>query len=266
MSNTPIFKNFGIGSAAQPLTDSSVSPEGTRQPQPLSDEERERNQQLVDTYAEQLYNASAQEILEWAHEHVEGKLVVTLSMENTVLAELASRYLPHSDFLFLDTGYHFPETLETADKVEARYEQKLVRAKPKLTTGEQDLRYGLNLYSTDPTACCRMRKVEPLAEYMEPYTGWITGLRRDDSPLRANTPALDIDKNGRLKISPIVSWTLEDTNRFIEDHDLIVHPLTLQGYPSIGCAPCTAKVEAGADPRSGRWANFNKTECGLHTS
>lgn len=264
MSNSnELFTNFGIGS--QKLTDPSISPEGTQEPQPLTDAEIAQNKQLVEDYAEKLYDASAQEILEWAHEHVEGKLVVTLSMENTVLAELAARYLPTSDFLFLDTGYHFPETLDVAAQVNERYPQKLVTAKPKLSTDEQDLRYGLNLYGKDPAACCRMRKVEPLAEYMAPYTGWITGLRRADSPLRANTPALDVDKNGRLKISPLVTWSLEDTDRFIEDNDLIVHPLTKAGYPSIGCAPCTAKVEEGQDPRSGRWAGFAKTECGLHT-
>lgn len=251
---------------AVPATaDPSVSPAGTQPATPLPEATRERNARFVKTYAEQLYDAGAEEILDWAREHVPGRLAVTLSMENTVLAELAARHLPQADFLFLDTGYHFPETLDVADQVEARYRQKLVRAKPLLTVPEQDARYGLNLFATNPTACCRMRKVEPLAAYMGPYDGWITGLRRDDSPLRAHTPALDIDPNGRLKISPIVTWTLEKTNEYIAEHDLIVHPLTTQGYPSIGCAPCTGKVENGADPRSGRWSGFAKTECGLHT-
>lgn len=259
------FKNFGLGSPATPLENPAISPEGTAEPAQLSNAEKEANRELVDRYADALYDASAEEILTWAHEHVAGKLVITLSMENTVLAELASRYLPDSDFLFLDTGYHFPETLDVAQQVEQRYPQNLVKAKPLLTVGQQDARYGINLYNADPAACCRMRKVEPLAVSMAPYTGWITGLRRADSPLRATTPALDIDPNGRLKISPLVTWSLEDTDQYIEDKNLIVHPLTKAGYPSIGCAPCTAKVEAGQDPRSGRWAGFTKTECGLHT-
>ena len=247
------------------LTDPRTSPPGTTQPAPLSEQQRATNRQLVDEHAQALYNASAQEILEWAHEHVTGKLVVTLSMENTVLAELAAEYLPEADFLFLDTGYHFPETLEVANQVDARYRQHLIRAQPLLTTAEQDLRYGINLYAKDPAACCRMRKVEPLTTEIAPYTGWITGLRRADSPLRANTPALELDTNGRLKISPIITWSLEQTQKYIDTKNLIVHPLTQQGYPSIGCAPCTAVVEPGQDPRSGRWAQFTKTECGLHT-
>lgn len=261
----PLFTNFGIGAPSKPTTDPEISPAGTQAPAPLSDEEKARNQHLVDTYAADLYDASAEEILDWANTHVEGKLVVTLSMENTVLAELASQHLPKADFLFLDTGYHFPETLEVAQQVEERYPQQLIRAKPLLSVEQQDLQYGFNLYASNPGACCRMRKVEPLATEMAPYTGWITGLRRNDSPLRATTPALDIDKNGRLKISPIVSWTLEETNAYIKEKNLIIHPLTEKGYPSIGCAPCTARVEDGADPRSGRWAGFTKTECGLHT-
>ncbi|MFC6353847.1 phosphoadenylyl-sulfate reductase [Rothia nasimurium] len=266
MAPSPVsFKNFGVGSPAAPLQDPAISPEGTAEPAQLSAAEQEANRGLVDRYAAELYDASAEEILTWAHEHVSGRLVVTLSMENTVLAELASRYLPDSEFLFLDTGYHFPETLDVAQQVEDRYPQTLVRAEPLLTVGQQDARYGINLYGSDPAACCRMRKVEPLAASMAPYTGWITGLRRADSPLRATTPALDLDANGRLKISPLVTWSLEDTDRYIEDNQLIVHPLTKAGYPSIGCAPCTAKVEAGQDPRSGRWAGFTKTECGLHT-
>lgn len=190
MEPSPVsFKNFGLGSPAAALEGPAISPEGTAEPTQLSDAEKEANRQLVDRYAEALYDASAEEILTWAHEHVTGKLVVTLSMENTVLAELASRYLPDSDFLFLDTGYHFPETLDVAQQVEERYPQNLVRAKPLLTVGQQDARYGINLYGTDPAACCRMRKVEPLAASMAPYTGWITGLRRADSPLRASAPS-----------------------------------------------------------------------------
>ena len=109
-----------------------------------------------------------------------------------------------------------------------------------------------------------MRKVEPLAANLSPYAGWVTGLRRDDSPTRAQAPALSLDSTGRLKISPIITWTLAGTEQYIEDENLIVHPLTKQGYPSIGCATCTLPVAEGEDPRAGRWAGSNKTECGLH--
>ena len=246
--------------------DPEVSPEGPTSTAPLDEDIAARNAELVEKYADSLYEASAAEILRWAHDHAPGPLVVTLSMENTVLAELSKRYLPGADFLFLDTEYHFPETLEVAEKVEHRYpEHTLVRAPAQLSRREQDEVYGPNLYSRNPTACCRMRKVEPLAVHMSPYVGWVTGVRRADGPTRTEAPALSLDRTGRLKLSPLVTWSLEDTDAFIADHDLIVHPLTTQGYPSIGCATCTLPVAEGEDPRAGRWAFAQKTECGLHT-
>lgn len=245
--------------------DPEVSPPGPTTTEPLSEEVAARNRELVEKHAPELYDAPAADILEWAHANAPGPLVVTLSMENTVLAELASRHLPGADFLFLDTEYHFPETLEVANAVEERYpEHRLVRAKAALTRPEQDKVYGPSLYLRDPAACCRMRKVEPLAVHMSPYAGWITGLRRADGPTRAEAPALSLDTTGRLKISPLVTWSLEDTEQFERDNNLIIHPLTRQGYPSIGCATCTQPVAEGEDPRAGRWAFANKTECGLH--
>ena len=254
-----------LSRSSSDLRDPEVSPEGPKETAQLPHEIAVENQRLVDEWADKLYDASAQEILEWAHEHAPGKLVVTLSMENTVLAELAEDYLPDADFLFLDTGYHFPETLTVANEVEARYpSHELVRAKAILSREEQDRVYGRALYRTNPTACCRMRKVEPLAVNLSPYAGWVTGLRRDDGPTRAQAPALSLDATGRLKISPIITWSLDDTDAYIEDKNLIIHPLTKQGYPSIGCATCTLPVADGEDPRAGRWAFSEKTECGLH--
>lgn len=245
--------------------DPEISPDGPKETEALPEDVAKRNASLVEEWADKLYDASAADILNWAHEYAPGKLVVTLSMENTVLAELASRHLPDADFLFLDTEYHFPETLEVADQVEARYpSHRLVRAQAQLTRPEQDEVYGPNLYLRAPSACCRMRKVEPLAVHMSPYSGWITGLRRADGPTRAEAPALSLDNTGRLKISPLVTWSLEDTEAFEERHNLIIHPLTRQGYPSIGCATCTLPVAEGQDPRAGRWAFASKTECGLH--
>ena len=252
------------GGRAEPR-DPELSPEGPKSTAPLPADVAKRNAELVERYADELYDADAQTILEWAREHAPGRIAVTLSMENTVLAELAARHLPEADFLFLDTGYHFDETLEVAERVDQRYPQELVTAAPILPRTEQDSIYGLNLYRNNPTACCRMRKVEPLAVSLSPYAGWITGLRRADGPTRASAPALSLDATGRLKISPIITWSLEDTDAFIADNDLIVHPLTTQGYPSIGCATCTLPVAEGDDPRAGRWAGNAKTECGLHS-
>lgn len=257
-----------LGSASKNFQDPEISPEGPiAHPITIADPElAERNRALVEQWAGALYGAGAKEILQWTHEHATGPLIVTLSMENTVLAELAQDYLPGADFLFLDTEYHFPETMNTAAQVEARYPQHtLVRATAVLSKEAQDAAYGPALYRRNPTACCRMRKVEPLERALAPYAGWVTGLRRADGPTRAQAPALSLDGAGRLKISPIITWTLEETARYIEDKDLIVHPLTLQGYPSIGCATCTLPVAEGQDPRAGRWAGNAKTECGLHT-
>lgn len=205
-----------------------------------------------------LEKLSAGEIIEWGAQHLGTNLAVTMSMQDTVLAELAARHAPDADLIFLDTGYHFPETIEVADAVDKRYPNRLLRIQPVAGAVPE-------LYKTDMTACCAQRKVEPLARMKLPYEGWVTGLKRVDAPTRKNTPVLEIDKTGRIKLNPLAAWTDDDVDRFIEDNDLIIHPLTKAGFPSIGCAPCTNRVAPGADPRSGRWAGAEKTECGLHT-
>ena len=246
--------------------DTSISPEGTHDTQPLSAEIAQRNAELVDKWADELYDAPAAEIMAWADEHVPGKLAVTMSMENTVLAELAHRHLSDADLLFIDTGFHFPETLETAQAVAQRYpDLKLNTVKPILSPEEQDEVYGARMYSWDLAAYNRLRKVEPLNMALSDYVGWVTGLRRADSENRAAAPALSLDRTGRLKISPMITWSLEDTDRFIAEEDLIIHPLTLKGYRSIGCAPVTFPVAEGEDPRAGRVFAGENAECGLHS-
>lgn len=245
--------------------DPAVSPEGTRDTAPLDPQVAETNARLVEEWADKLYDAPAEEIMAWAAEYAPGRLAVTMSMENTVLAELAHRAKLDADLLFIDTGFHFPETVEVADAVEARYpDLPLVRVTPLLTPEEQDEIYGPRLYVRDTAAYNRMRKVEPLNMAMDPYVGWVTGLRRSDSEHRATAPALSLDRTGRLKISPIITWDLERTDAYVADEDLIIHPLTLQGYRSIGCAPLTFPTAEGEDPRAGRVFGAGSTECGLH--
>lgn len=244
--------------------DPAISPTAPTPP-PLSNDLKERNRELVERFQHKLFDATAEDILSWAHHYVTGKTAVTLSMENTVLAELDSRHFPAAELLFLDTEYHFPETYAVADSVEKRYAAPLVRATAVLSKQEQNETYGPNLYLKDPEACCRMRKVEPLQRALAGYQAWVTGIRRVDAPTRANAQAIELDRAGRLKISPLVTWTFEETTAYEKQHDLIRHPLIDQGYPSIGCATCTLPVAPGADPRSGRWAGNSKTECGLHT-
>ena len=251
--------------AGKTYQDASISPKGTRDTAPLPADVAQKNRDLVERFAEKLFNATATDIMDWAAEYAPGRLAVTMSMENTVLAELAAKANLDADLLFIDTGFHFPETLETADAVEKRYPQlPLKRITPLLSPTEQDAVYGPRMYSWDLAAYNRMRKVEPLNMAMDEYAGWITGLRRADSEHRASAPALSLDRTGRLKISPIITWDLADTDQYIADENLIIHPLTLQGYRSIGCAPVTFPVGDGDDARAGRVFADGKTECGLH--
>lgn len=245
--------------------DPEVSPSGApTKTTHLSEEQTAAHRALVDEWNGRLEGKTAEEIMDWVNDHLTGTIAVTMSMQDTVLAELAQGRVHDAELVFLDTGYHFEETMDVAREVDDRYTLPLRTVEPVLTVEEQTATYGPDLYKDNPTACCRMRKVEPLARMLNPYEAWISGVKRVDSELRKNTPILDVDRTGRLKINPIVQWTDQDVEDYIEAHDLIIHPLTRQGYPSIGCATCTLPVAPGEDPRSGRWAGSSKTECGLH--
>jgi phosphoadenosine phosphosulfate reductase len=216
--------------------------------------------------AVRLADASAEEILTWAADEFGDGLAVSASMQDTVLAHLAARVKPGIDVLFLDTGYHFLETIGTADAVEAVYDVTLRRLLPLQSVAEQDAAYGKDLFARNPDRCCALRKVAPLHAAMERYEAWATGLRRVESATRANTPVVAFDeKRGRVKIAPLAAWTDEQVDDYIAEHHVLVNPLLGDEYPSIGCEPCTAKVLAGQDSRAGRWAGQGKTECGLHT-
>jgi phosphoadenosine phosphosulfate reductase len=205
------------------------------------------------------------EILAWAAETFGEGLIVASNMQDAVLVELGAAARPGVDVLFLETGYHFVETLGTRDAVAQTYGVTIVQAEPELTVAEQDATFGKDLFNVDPGACCNMRKVEPLKKTLARYDAWVTGVRRVEAPTRAATPLVTWDERHDLvKINPIAHWTDEQMDAYIREHAVLVNPLVEAGYPSIGCAPCTAKPAPGADPRSGRWAGFSKTECGLH--
>jgi phosphoadenosine phosphosulfate reductase len=213
-----------------------------------------------------LEGASAADILAWAADEFGDGLAVTASMQDTVLAHLAARVRPGIDVLFLDTGYHFVETLGTADAVDAVYDVTLRRLLPLQTVEEQDAQYGPELFARNPDLCCALRKVAPLDAAMKSYDAWATGLRRSESPSRAGTPVVAFDaKRGRVKIAPLAAWTDDDVDDYIAEHHVLVNPLLSAEYPSIGCEPCTRRVAPGQDARAGRWAGSSKTECGLHT-
>ncbi len=210
--------------------------------------------------------APAEAIIEWAVETFADRFCVTSSMGDAVLAHLASTVAPGVDVVFLDTGYHFVETLGTRDAVAATLPVNLVTLSPVISVRQQDERYGADLWSRDPDRCCELRKVQPLAAGLADYDAWATGLRRDETRNRVITPVVGWDeKKQKVKVSPLARWTQGDVDRYVHDHGVLVNPLQYDGYPSIGCWPCTRRVAPGGDQRSGRWAGTGKTECGIHS-
>ena len=222
---------------------------------------------LALTAGRELETASAQEVMRWAAETFGRRFAVTSSMEDAVVAHLASTALPGVDVIFLDTGYHFAETIGTRDAVAEVYPVNVITLTPRQTVAEQDAEYGPRLHDRDPDLCCSLRKVEPLNRGLAGYDAWATGLRRDESPTRANTPVVAYDpKRQKVKIAPIARWTQDDVDAYVAEHGILLNTLLMDGYASVGCAPesCTRRVLAGEDARSGRWAGAGKTECGIH--
>ena len=210
-------------------------------------------------------DASADEVLAWTAKTFGERFIVASNMQDAVLVDLAAKARPGVDVLFLETGYHFAETIGTRDAVEAIYPIRVVNARAEASVAEQDAAEGRDLFARNPDRCCFLRKVVPLRRTLAGYDAWVTGVRRVEAPTRANTPLVTFDEqHGLVKVNPIAAWSDEDMDRYIAEHDVVVNPLVAEGYPSIGCAPCTAKPAPGADPRSGRWAGRTKTECGLH--
>ncbi len=225
-------------------------------------------QQLAERGAAELgERGTAADLLRWTDENFGDNYIVASNMQDAVLVDLAAKVRPGVDVLFLDTGYHFVETIGTRDAVEAVYDINVVNVRPENSVAEQDSLYGKDLFARDAGACCGMRKVEPLGKALKNYSAWVTGIRRVEAPTRANAPLISWDKAfGLVKINPLAAWSDEDMQDYITANGVLVNPLVDEGYPSIGCAPCTNKPIAGADPRSGRWAGQSKTECGLHAS
>ncbi|TQN31886.1 phosphoadenylylsulfate reductase (thioredoxin) [Haloactinospora alba] len=215
--------------------------------------------------AAELEDASAAEIIRWASETFGDGLCMTSSMADALMVDLVSASVPGIDVIFLDTGYHFAETIGTRDAVEAVYDINLINVEPLRSVPEQDRELGPRLYGRNPNICCHLRKVEPLQRALEPYDAWISGLRRDEATTRTNISVVQWDARKQMvKVNPIARWTQEDVDTYMAEHGVLVNPLRYEGYLSIGCAPCTRPVAEGEDPRSGRWAGMGKTECGIH--
>jgi phosphoadenosine phosphosulfate reductase len=227
--------------------------------------EHERLQTIAQEAAERLEGADPKEILRWAAEEFGDTLCVTSSMADGVVAHLASSVQPGIPVIFLDTGYHFAETIGTRDAIAATLPVDVITVHPRQTVAEQDAEYGPKLHDRDPDLCCAMRKVEPLKRALAPYHAWISGIRRDESESRRDTKVVDWDpKRNLVKISPLAGWTQEQVDEYAAENGVLINPLVDIGYASIGCAPCTRPVAEGEDARAGRWAGRAKTECGLH--
>lgn len=226
----------------------------------------EELRELVSHWGAELELAPAEHIIEWAVATFGERFCITSSMGDAVLADLASKVAPGVDVVFLDTGYHFVETIGTRDAVEATMPVNLLTITPVQSVAEQDAEYGKDLYKTDPDLCCALRKVKPLQESLAGYDAWATGLRRAETHNRVIAPVIGWDaKKQKVKVSPIARWSDEQVERYIAENGVLVNPLVYDGYPSIGCWPCTRRVAPGDDPRSGRWAGTHKTECGIHS-
>ena len=221
---------------------------------------------LAEQAAVDLADASADDVAAWAARTFPGSLAVACSMAgDTVLPHLVARHAPGVDVLFLETGYHFPETLGTRDALASAIDARIIDVLPERTVAEQDAEHGPRLHDRNPTLCCQLRKVDPINAELAGYEAWVTGIRREDNALRAQAGVVEWDAvHAMVKVNPLAAWTFDDLLDYAGAHQVPINLLLSEGYPSIGCAPCPRRVEPGEDPRSGRWAGLAKTECGLH--
>lgn len=213
----------------------------------------------------QLESASPQTILRWAWETFAPEIAATSSFQSQSLPllHMIATTVPELPIYFLDTRFHFPETLAFRDQLIHELGLKVITLQPGVDTTTFRRQYG-ELYRSNPDLCCYINKVEPLRRFKAGLAAWISGIRRDQTEARRHTPIVSRERDGLYKICPLANWTSADVWRYINQHDLPVHPLLSQGYMSIGCAPCTRPIGSNEDERAGRWAGHNKTECGLH--
>lgn len=224
-------------------------------------------QSNINHLSEQFESASPQDILRWASETYGDQVAVVTSFQITgiVTLHMLQDIAPQTPVLTLDTGYLFPETYDLIDTLEDQFNLNLTRVRPRQTTKQQARDYGDRLWERNPDRCCHLRKTIPLRDALHGYGSWITGLRRDQSPSRANTPIISTDeRTGLIKVAPFANWTEYMLWTYIHAYELPYNTLHEMGYPSIGCWSCTKSVADGDDTRSGRWSSNSKTECGIH--
>ncbi len=220
--------------------------------------------------SQRLEGQTPQEVLSYALDHYFPSIVLACSFgpEDVVLWDMMYRINPKASLFYLDTDFLFQETHDVRERMAAKYHlapEQLIEVKPELTPEQQAERFGDRLWLRQPDQCCQLRKVEPLTRVLKNYTAWVTGIRRDQAPTRANAGMVEWDRKFELvKFNPLAAWTNDDVWAYIKTYDVPYNVLHDQHYPSIGCTHCTAPVRPGEDPRSGRWKNSEKTECGLH--
>ena len=206
------------------------------------------------------------DLIKWAYDLLGDQLMMSTAFGKTgmVILHMVKDIIPDIPIYFLDTGFHFQETLDYARDLKEKWGLNLAFHKPALHGDAFTEKYGEKLYETNPDLCCHKNKVEPFAELINKYQGWIAGIRRDQSSSRAQAQSLEILETNKLKVQPMVMWTRARIEKYLDKHNIPLHPLFSHGYASIGCAPCTQPCGNSSDERAGRWSGKQKTECGLH--
>jgi phosphoadenosine phosphosulfate reductase len=219
---------------------------------------------------ESLEGQSPEKILETALEQYGPRIILACSFgaEDVVLADMMLHINPRSVLFYLDTDFLFPETHTVRDRIIKHFQlsdDQIIHMKSALTPAEQATQHGEALWLRHPDQCCQLRKIDPLTRILSKYAAWVTGIRRDQSPSRAQARLVEWDaKFGLVKFNPLAAWSWEQVWEYIRIHNVPYNELHDQHFPSIGCTHCTAPVMPGEDPRSGRWKSSTKTECGLH--
>lgn len=221
----------------------------------------------IEAFAEEFESQTAQEILAWSANKFGNKIAQASSFgpEDMVLISMLCEIQPGFKVITLDTDFLFKETYELIEKVREKYEISLEINRPQITIEEMEKQYGTGLFQRDPALCCKIRKIDPLKKALLPLEAWITGIRRDQTPARANSRKIEYDDIFNLvKINPLADWASDQVWNYIRENKVPYNSLHDKNYSSIGCEPCTQPVKPGEDPRRGRWTGKEKTECGLH--
>ncbi len=222
----------------------------------------------VEKFSAEFEGKTPQEIIEWAADRFSQKMAMSSSFQtqSMPLLHMVTQILPDIPVLFIDTGYHFWETLMFREKIAEDWKLNIIdlyRDSRWDVFARQNIRM---LPVEDPNLCCYLHKVQPMQNALKGFKAWISGIRRDQTAVRANAKILELQDDGLLKINPLLNWTKTDVKNYMEEYNLPNHPLYEKGYRSVGCAPCTVAIGVNDDERAGRWAGRGKVECGLHTA